>query len=102
MMLPIVDPSVPAGSVEVAATALGVDGPLDLQVSSVPVEHGPIRPPHQPHKVPLSPATIEPVVGERVPELMRMNVRVVPGLIGPPLQHLIQLASRRHAPRRPS
>jgi hypothetical protein len=41
--------------VHLAAPALGLDRPLDLEVSPVPIEHRPVLSPHEPHQIAFRP-----------------------------------------------
>ncbi len=66
---------------------MGVARPLIGRGSGVATHHLPRPPAGQPHQVVLLPARGEPVVRERVAELVRMNGRN-PCVMATPFQHL--------------
>src|SRR5581483_9018860 len=84
------------GSVDVAAAELDFDRTLDLEVFGVAVDHGPVRPAHDPHQVAFLGAPIEEVVGERVPPLMLVG-RVPVSLLRTPDDHAGHAAARESA-----
>jgi hypothetical protein len=63
--------------------------PLVRRARPVPLQHRPRPPPGQPHQVPLLPPLRQPLVRERVPELVRVKM-LQPRLGGAGLDHIAQ------------